>query len=269
MSVTYYIWDEVNDTVLMETDRSGNPTAVYTNEPGQFGALISERQGGQSQYYHFDAIGSTRQLTNSVAQVTDSYLYDAFGNTVQGSGTSVVPYHFVGRLGYYLNQELAEYYVRARHYAPSVVRWLSQGPIGHVDRSNLYEYVRNSPLMGTDPSGSIGRFVGPECEPCFGPYITCQRKAGWMYAACLGEEPLLYEVIETVGCGAFCAWVGLGLPCFLACEALFIGSLLLLTKEKCDDALLNAEMKCGNAYNQCAFKEKGCGCGPGNENWRP
>ena len=65
MSVTNYIWDEVNDTVLMETNSSGTPTAVYTNEPGQFGGLISERQGGQSQYYHFDAIGSTRQLTNS------------------------------------------------------------------------------------------------------------------------------------------------------------------------------------------------------------
>ena len=113
MPVTNYIWDELNDTVLMETDGSGNPTAVYTNEPGQFGGLISERQGGQSKYYHYDGLGSTRQLTNSNGQVTDSYLYDAFGNTIQSTGTSVVPYHFVGRQGYYFDQELGEYYVRA------------------------------------------------------------------------------------------------------------------------------------------------------------
>ena len=154
MSVTNYIWDEVNDTVLMETNSSGTPTAVYTNEPGQFGGLISERQGGQSQYYHFDAIGSTRQLTNSAGQVTDSYLYDGFGNTVQSTGTSIVPYHFVGCSGYYLDQELAEYYVRARQYSPTLARWLSQDPIGHTGRSaNLYDYSRNAPLVIVDPTG--------------------------------------------------------------------------------------------------------------------
>ena len=53
----------------METDGTGNTTAVYTNEPGQFGGLISERQGNQSQYYHYDGLGSTRQLTDGTGQV--------------------------------------------------------------------------------------------------------------------------------------------------------------------------------------------------------
>ncbi len=70
MPVTNYIWDELSDTVLMETDENGQTTAVYTHEPGPFGGLISERRGGQSRYYRYDGLGSTRQLTDSTGQVT-------------------------------------------------------------------------------------------------------------------------------------------------------------------------------------------------------
>ena len=72
MPVTNDIWDDVNDTVLMETDDSGNPTVVYNHEPGPFGGLISERRGNQTRYYHYDGLGSTRQLTDDTGQVTDS-----------------------------------------------------------------------------------------------------------------------------------------------------------------------------------------------------
>jgi hypothetical protein len=37
MARTNYIWDEVNDTLLAETDDAGNTIAEYTHEPGQFG----------------------------------------------------------------------------------------------------------------------------------------------------------------------------------------------------------------------------------------
>ena len=162
MPTTNYIWDELNDTVLMETDASGSPTTVYTNEPGQFGGLISSRQGGQSQYYHFDGIGSTRQLTNSAGQVTDSYLYDAFGNTIQSTGTSVVPYHFVGRQGYYLDQELGQYYVRARQFQPNSGQWTSIDPLCLTDDAVWLSedcpgrtYGYGDPVSYIDPSGKI------------------------------------------------------------------------------------------------------------------
>jgi RHS repeat-associated protein len=156
MPVTNYIWDEVNDTLLAETDEAGNTIAEYTHEPGQFGGLISERRANQSRYYHYDGLGSTRQLTDATGQVTDSYLYDASGNTMQSTGTSRVPYHFVGRSGYYHDQELAEYYVRARHYSPALARWLSQDPIGYKGEDvNLYRYAGGSPITDVDPSGML------------------------------------------------------------------------------------------------------------------
>jgi RHS repeat-associated protein len=89
-----------------------------------------------------------------ISFVQKCYLYDAFGNTVQSTGTSTVPYHFVGRSGYYHDQELADYYVRARHYSPALARWLSQDPIGYrAGDPNLYRYVGDNPAIFVDPNG--------------------------------------------------------------------------------------------------------------------
>ena len=61
MSVTEYIWDAESDNVLTETDGAGNTTAVYTNEPAQYGSLVSQRREGTTSYYHFDAVGQGRE----------------------------------------------------------------------------------------------------------------------------------------------------------------------------------------------------------------
>ena len=129
MPVTNYIWDEVNDTLLMEKDEAGNTTAAYTYEPGQYGPLISRRGSGQTNYYHFDEQGSTRQLTDANQNVTDSAVYTAFGETVACSGTTTNPFGYKGALGYYANPETADVYVRARPYEPLIARWLSHAPM--------------------------------------------------------------------------------------------------------------------------------------------
>jgi RHS repeat-associated protein len=47
-------------------------------------------------------------------------------------------------------------YNRARYYDPKTGRWLSQDPLGFdAGDSNLYRYVLNDPLGGTDPSGKV------------------------------------------------------------------------------------------------------------------
>ncbi len=72
MTVTNYIWDELSDNVRMEVDDTGTVTAEYMNEPGQFGQLISQRRNSTNSFHHFDAQGSTRQLTNDAQTVTDT-----------------------------------------------------------------------------------------------------------------------------------------------------------------------------------------------------
>ena len=59
MPITKYLWD--GDNILAETDGSDTVTTVYTNEPQQYGNLISQRSGTTTSYFHFDALGSTRR----------------------------------------------------------------------------------------------------------------------------------------------------------------------------------------------------------------
>ncbi|MBR1506136.1 MAG: hypothetical protein IJ614_08520, partial [Prevotella sp.] len=45
------------------------------------------------------------------------------------------------------------YYMRARHYDPTIGRFLSEDPIWST---NLYPYCDNNPIMGIDPRGEAG-----------------------------------------------------------------------------------------------------------------
>jgi len=53
MPTTDYIWEVVNDTVLMEKDGGGNTTAVYHSDPVPYGRLFSMRRGGKTYNYRY------------------------------------------------------------------------------------------------------------------------------------------------------------------------------------------------------------------------
>ena len=67
----------------METTDTNTVQATYTYGNG----LISVNREGANSYYHYDGLGSTRQLTDSSGDVTVSYTYDAFGNLIASSVT--------------------------------------------------------------------------------------------------------------------------------------------------------------------------------------
>jgi hypothetical protein len=119
MRETIFVWDSVSDCVMSELDGSGAVQATYTNEPQQYGGIISQRRGTTTSTYHSDALGSTRALTDNFGNVTDTYLNDAWGNSVASTGTTVNPFRWVGKYGYYTDNGTAQVYVRARMYQRS------------------------------------------------------------------------------------------------------------------------------------------------------
>ncbi|MCL4202819.1 MAG: hypothetical protein KJ000_10000 [Pirellulaceae bacterium] len=154
-ATTKFIWDFEN--YLAETDDQDELHAVYTNEPQQYGNLISQYRKGPTlwlpSYYHYDALGATRVLTDDAGDVTDTYLYDAWGNELAVSGSTVNPLRWVGQVGYYWDESNGRFYIRARVYEPVIGRWMSQDPVTHG--VNLYPYASNSPLTLTDPTGLV------------------------------------------------------------------------------------------------------------------
>ncbi len=149
---TKFVWDD--QRLLLETDGNDATQAAYTSLPENFGQLVSQRRGGASQFYHLDALGSVVGLTDSNQAETDCYGYDAFGDVFGDQGTTVNPFRYVGALGYYYDAARSQYYVRARHYDPSLGRWLSRDPLAPWGNDeNAYRYVENAPAALVDPSG--------------------------------------------------------------------------------------------------------------------
>ena len=58
---------------------------------GPYGDLVSQERGGAPFYYHFDALGSTRELTDSAHVASDTYVYGAWGEQKAATGTSPNP----------------------------------------------------------------------------------------------------------------------------------------------------------------------------------
>src|SRR5262245_5257778 len=145
MPVTKYIWDEQN--LLAEADGSDGIQTVYTNEPQQYGNLISTRQSGATSYHHYDALGSTRQLTNAAQTVTDTWIYDAWGNEVARTGTTAVRLTWIGERGYYWNSDTGAFQVRLRPFTPAIARWITHDPAFGLDGSNPYWYARNAQYL--------------------------------------------------------------------------------------------------------------------------
>jgi RHS repeat-associated protein len=184
-----FIWDPATDAYLMEKDGSGNTTVVYTQEPKPYGGLISQRRNGQTSYYFQDALGSTRQLTDETGDVTDEYVYSAYGETVAASGTTENPFRWIGRLGYYFDQENGAYYVRARTYVPIAGRWLSTDPMLFKDSEQLYDYQR--PTQVLDPSGAslLGGSCDADCPQTPVDPVTTLKKPQLYGCYCGGGHP--------------------------------------------------------------------------------
>ncbi|RLC79879.1 MAG: hypothetical protein DRJ03_22670 [Chloroflexi bacterium] len=156
---THYVYD-TQYRVIEERDEGGALLARYTYGSGMDEPLTMER-GGQTYYYHRDALGSITEVTDASGALVERYEYDVYGAATiyDGSGITLTasaignPYLFTARR---YDPESGNYYYRARMYSPPLGRFLSQDPLGFdAGDYNLYRYAFNNPTNLTDPSGQI------------------------------------------------------------------------------------------------------------------
>jgi RHS repeat-associated protein len=170
---TNYVWDGEN--VLAELDGSLVTQAQYTQYPGEWGGLASQRRSGVSSFYSFDLQGSTRALVSAAAAITDSYSFKAFGVELAVSGSTVNPYRYIGELGYHCDSS-TRYYVRTRHLDAGSGRWMSRDPLGlGAGDLNAYRYVANNPLALADPAGMAAATLAP---PTVSPSPAATARGG-------------------------------------------------------------------------------------------
>jgi RHS repeat-associated protein len=140
------------------------------------GRVIAQKRSGTRHYLASDPLGSTIALFNATQTKTDTWVYWPYGEVKTRTGTTTIPFQFVGTLGYY-NDNSSRAYVRARELDLQKGRWLTEDRIAVGVHWNLYAYADRNPMSSSDPSGLL-----PRC------FWECLVSALWC-AWCLTHPP--------------------------------------------------------------------------------
>ena len=154
--------------------------------------LIASVSGSTTSYFHEDALGDTRLVTQksgSSVVVVFSTNYEPFGVTYGASGTDP-SVKYTGQW----SEALGLYWNHARFYDPTLGRFVSADPVlGHLRNPQTldrYAYVANNPLKYVDTNGRfIEILIGAAIGAIVG-YVGCGiATGGWTSGQC-GEAAL-------------------------------------------------------------------------------
>ena len=150
----------IDEPLSMDVNGNGDSTCVGTGDARHF--------------YHANPIYSVGALSNATAGVVEAYEYDPYGQHVLiqdgNDGDSVVnfgtndvrmamglsasalanPYCFTGRE---YDPESQMHCFRNRPDDTGMGRFTRKDPIGYSEGTNLFAYLDNNPIKGSDPSG--------------------------------------------------------------------------------------------------------------------
>ncbi len=156
-------------TILCITDAS-DPNLLISSYTYAGAQVLAQRQYPvptdpnvyDAQFYVHDRLGSVRLVVDyndidACVSVANSYTYTPFGSHYDGEAPAETvenPFKFTGQ---WYDTEINQYYLRARMYDPTMMRFTSRDPLKGEQNEPLtlhkYLYTANDPLNKTDLTG--------------------------------------------------------------------------------------------------------------------
>ncbi len=190
--------------------------------------------------YIMDGHGSVTALAESrvsedgavVSGITDTYMYDAYGNLLKQTGTTENDYLYTGEQ---YNALTGLYYLRARYMNPETGTFTSMdtyaGTLDNPVSLHKYLYANANPVMYTDPSGyfslaetSVAQGIQSTINSVIVPYFNVKKIMSWANLAVT-----MYDVAQQV-------------RLIFAGEANIFGLALAIAKGMITQALLNCAL---------------------------
>jgi len=146
------------------TEVDGSDNWVHTNVSAGGNMIATYKNDGLGVHFQLaDWLGTRRVQTDYLGQMEDSCQSQPFGDglTCSGPDVDVSKHHYTGKER---DTESGLDYFGARYYASNTGRFMSPdwaaqaqpvpyATMGNPQTLNLYSYMHNNPLSGTDPDG--------------------------------------------------------------------------------------------------------------------
>ncbi len=139
----YYVYSGINP--IVEYASNGSILARYIYAGGRHIAKIA---GADTHYYHCDALGSPRKMTDERSSTVWSATYYPFGEMTAGSNNT---HGFTGKE---FDSEMGLNYFCQRYYDPEIGRFTTLDP-QNSPTASPYAYCANCPLVFIDPTGAV------------------------------------------------------------------------------------------------------------------
>jgi len=149
--VNNYYWNNGNLVVDLIDD-------TYVNNKFYYGLDLISRFNGNTnkdEYYQHNGKLDVKQLIDDNGNRLKSYNYTSFGVEINADDLDDNPMRYKGE---FFDEEIGEYYLRARFYNPRISRFRNVDTyLGSINNSlshNLYTYCSSDPINYSDPSGN-------------------------------------------------------------------------------------------------------------------